>query len=319
MKYKLPILFLILGGSWMLLESTNLLPRLSSFARAPVSEKQEKIGKVEKKSGEEVPSAATPDPQQLVWEAAQQLIQEEVLQANIQQRINLYGQQLVGTGQYRHFGRGDNKRLRLELKLQAAGQLTSLTQVSDGRHLWTRENLSRGTVLSRIDLRRVRTALEQSASGEADKVEPSLQNWVVMGGLPRLLSSLHAQFQFDSVVPSQLSSTPVWEVEGHWKAEVLQRMKQRFAGQGGELPPHLPDSVKLVLGRDKIFPLFPYEVQYLRESGSGQAVPIVTLQLRQVTRRVQMDNSQFEYQRGDQTVIDRTDAFLQQVGLGNGG
>jgi hypothetical protein len=32
-----------------------------------------------------------------------------------------------------------------------------------------------------------------------------------------------------------------------------------------------------------------------------------------------MDNSQFEYRRGDQVVIDRTDAFLQQVGLGTGG
>ena len=45
---------------------------------------------------------------------------------------------------------------------------------------------------------------------------------------------------------------------------------------------------------------------------------MVTLQFRRVTRRVQMDNSQFEYQRGDQVVIDRTDRFLQQVGLGNG-
>ena len=63
---------------------------------------------------------------------------------------------------------------------------------------------------------------------------------------------------------------------------------------------------------------FPYEVQYLRRSGLEEATAMVTLQFRRVTRRVQMDNSQFEYQRGDQVVIDRTDRFLQQVGLGNG-
>jgi hypothetical protein len=314
MKYKLPILFFAVVGGWLLLETNNLLPRLSSLAKSPGGGEEEKRGKPGKKDATSDENAV--DAQHLVWQAAQQLIKEDVLQADIQQQINLYDQQLVGTGQYRHFGKGNNKRLRLELKLQAGGQLTSLTQVSDGRHLWTREAFPGGTVLSRIDLRRVRIALQLASDPEQG---PSPQNWVVLGGLPRLLSSLHAQFQFGQVSSGHLGSTPVWVVEGHWKADVLEKLKNRFPRQDGLLPPHLPDSVRLVLGRGGVFPLFPYEVQYLRESGARVAEPIMTLQLRRVTRRVQMDNSQFEYRRGDQVVIDRTDAFLQQVGLGTGG
>ncbi len=206
--------------------------------------------------------------------------------------------------------------MRLELKLQAGGQLTSLTQVSDGRHLWTREDLSSGTVLSRIDLRRVRIALQLASDVRQESLS---RNWVVLGGLPRLLSSLDAQFQFGKASSGTLGATPVWVVDGHWKSDLLEELRNRFPREAGQLPPHLPDSVRLVLGRDGVFPLFPYEVQYLKKSGGNTGEPIVTLQFRRVTRRVQMDNSQFEYQRGDQVVIDRTDSFLRQVGLGDGG
>ncbi len=314
MKYKLPILIFALGTGWLVMEANNLFPRLSSLAKSPAGEEKEKQGKPEKIEARSDKNSV--DAQLLVWQAAQQLIKEDVLQADIRQRINLYDQQLVGTGQYRHFGKGDNKRLRLELKLQAGGQLTSLTQVSDGRHLWTREDFSSGTVLSRIDLRRVRIALQLASDV---KQEPLSRNWVVLGGLPRLLSSLHSQFQFNKASSGQLGTTPVWVVDGHWKSDLLEELKNRFPREAGHLPPHLPDSVRLVLGRDGVFPLFPYEVQYLKKSGGNDGEPIVTLQFRRVTRRVQMDNSQFEYQRGDQVVIDRTDTFLRQVGLGNGG
>ena len=314
MKYKLPILVFALVTGWLVMETNNLFPRLSSLAKSPADAEQGKQGKPEKI---EATSDQNPvDAQQLVRQAAQRLIKEDVLQADIRQRINLYDQQLVGTGQYRHFGKGENKRLRLELKLQAGGQLTSLTQVSDGRHLWTREDLSSGTVLSRIDLRRVRIALQLASDVKQESLS---RNWVVLGGLPRLLSSLDAQFQFGKASSGTLGATPVWVVDGHWKSDLLEELRNRFPREAGQLPPHLPDSVRLVLGRDGVFPLFPYEVQYLKKSGSNAGEPIVTLQFRRVTRRVQMDNSQFEYQRGDQVVIDRTDSFLRQVGLGDGG
>jgi len=314
MKYKLPILIFALVTGWLVMEANNLFPRLSSLAKSPAGAEEEKQGKPEKI---EATSDQNPvNAQQLVRQAAQRLIKEDVLQADIRQRINLYDQQLVGTGQYRHFGKGENKRLRLELKLQAGGQLTSLTQVSDGRHLWTREDLSSGTVLSRIDLRRVRIALQLASDVRQESLS---RNWVVLGGLPRLLSSLDAQFQFGKASSGTLGATPVWVVDGHWKSDLLEELRNRFPREAGQLPPHLPDSVRLVLGRDGVFPLFPYEVQYLKKSGGNAGEPIVTLQFRRVTRRVQMDNSQFEYQRGDQVVIDRTDSFLRQVGLGDGG
>ena len=311
MKYKLPIVIVAAASLLAVFTSDRLGPRVTSFARLPDASAESGSA-----AGQGVVNKDA-DGQQLVQQATAQLVKEEVLQANIQQQVSLYGQQLLGTGQYRHFGVGANKRLRLELKLQAAGELTSLTQVSDGRHLWTREDFPSGTTLSRIDLRRVRQATEQRQP-DADAAQSG--SWMVLGGLPRLLASLEAQFQFASVSESSLGNTPVWVIVGTWKPQQLAELQTRFKRPAGVLPEHLPDAVRLVLGRDKVFPLFPYEIQYLKRSGTDrkgrELIPMVTIQLRKVTRRVQMEASQFEYQRGDQVVIDRTDKFLSQVGLG---
>ena len=86
MKYKLPILFFAMLTAWLFLETRNLLPRLSSFARPPAGEQEEKRGKTGKDATEKEPDAV--DPQQLVWQAGQNLIKEDVLQADIQQQIN---------------------------------------------------------------------------------------------------------------------------------------------------------------------------------------------------------------------------------------
>jgi len=39
---------------------------------------------------------------------------------------------------------------------------------------------------------------------------------------------------------------------------------------------------------------------------------LVTLQFYDYTRKVAMNRSQFDYQRGDQIIIDRTQAFLEK-------
>jgi len=39
---------------------------------------------------------------------------------------------------------------------------------------------------------------------------------------------------------------------------------------------------------------------------------LVTLQFYDLTRKVEMTESQFDYQRGDQVIVDRTQSFLEK-------
>ena len=83
------------------------------------------------------------------------------------------------------------------------------------------------------------------------------------------------------------------------------------------MPVHVPRHVQLVLGRDSEIPLFPYRIRFLRSgvttAEGKEEVPMVTLEFHQVTRPTFFNLSMFEYKRGDQVVIDRTDTFLKQL------
>jgi hypothetical protein len=283
-------------------------------------------------SGATAAAAPAPDGQQLMAQAARELIQQPALEAKIRQRIDLFGHQLVGSGSYQQLGDGPEKLLRLELKLQVANQVTSLQQVSDGRFLWIRRDLPEKTTLSRIDLKQVRDAIR--TSGQTPALDPG-GNWMALGGLPRLLHGLNENFSFaEPPRPNQVGQVPVWVLRGQWKPERLAALlpNQRadiLAGKPPrleELPPRLPDSVVVTLGRDDVLPLFPYRIEYLRQDGAGQgssAGPpgiaatrsLVTMELFEVRRRADLDPRQFDYKPGDQEVADHTELYLKSLGL----
>ena len=281
-------------------------------------------------------NACLADGQSLVAEAARQLLQQRALEAKIRQRVNLFGQQLVGAGIYRQLFEGPEKRLRLELKLQTAGQVASVQQVSDGRFLYVRRDWPEQKSLSRVDLRRIR---EAARDAQPPPFIDSATVWMALGGLPKLLHSLDANFQFGEPSPDMIGPQPVWVLGGVWKTEKLVQLlpDQRadiLAGRPPRLerlPAHLPDSVVVVLGRDDLIPLFPYRISYLRRAGidgadgdvrdvatTGHDDPagsILTVELFDVGGGVAMDPRQFNYEAGEQEVVDQTDLFLQRLGL----
>jgi len=244
----------------------------------------------------------------------------------VRHKINLFDQQLVGTGHYSQFGEGPIKRLRLELKTQVGKTTTSITQVCDGRHLWLRENFPDSVQLSRIDVRQVRTRLEQLQQQRVNKSDQTYQptiapvDWganIAMGGLPRVLAAMEDSFNFTVVRRATFEEVPVWVILGQWKPEVRDKIQTRFRVRRGNLMTHMPNAVRIVLGRDEQFQYFPREIQYLRvvEGATEEfvtATALVTLQFYDYTRKVAMNRSQFDYQRGDQIIIDRTQAFLEK-------
>jgi hypothetical protein len=262
--------------------------------------------------------------EKLLRSAVQAVTAESNLQASVRHKINLFDRQLVGTGHYSQFGKGPIKRLRLELKTQVGKATTSITQVGDGRHLWLRENFPDSVQLSRIDVRQVRTRLEQLQ--RTDKSNPSdlaitpQLDWganIAMGGLPRVLAAVEDSFNFSVVRHATFEDVPVWVISGQWKPEVRDEIQSRFRVRRGNLMTHIPNAVRIVLGRDDQFQYFPREIKYLRvvEGVTGEfvmATALVTLQFYDYTRKVAMNRSQFDYQRGDQIIVDRTQAFLEK-------
>lgn len=264
-------------------------------------------------------------PGNLVAEAARELLRQPSLEAKIRHRVDLFGHELVGVGLYQQLGEGTDQLRKLELKLQAGNRAMTVQQVCAGRFLWTRQEMPDKTSLTRIDLRKVREAL--AVAGRAPSFNPAA-NWMAIGGLPKLLFELSENFTFAAPRESQIGEIPVWVVNGQWKPDRLAILlpEQRdaiLAGQPAKLSklaPHLPDGVQLTLGRDNLFPLFPYRIEYLRgrnddrtAADTEDARPIVTMELYELRRRDDLDRRNFTYEPGDQEVIDQTDAFLRTL------
>ena len=176
MKYKLPIL--TAGFSCCLLAVYGLLaPRdLHLLSLETPADSQQGVSKGAALGKGQGGSAASQPPhgQWLVGRAVRELVKQESLQAEIRQQVDLYGHHLVGVGRYRQFFVAGEQRLRLELKLQLGEQVSTLTQVTDGRHFWTRLDMPEETTLSRIDLRRVKEQVWQRTSPRQTNVlEPT--------------------------------------------------------------------------------------------------------------------------------------------------
>lgn len=284
-------------------------------------------------------AAAEMGGQELVSEAAQRVFRLRSLDAKLRQRIDLFGHQLNGKGTYKQQGLGDIKLLRLELILQAADRITSLQQVCDGRFLWVWRDSPFEKSLTRTDLKEVRRAIE----AQPDVAPAGLANqWMALGGLPKLLQGLNNSYDFGPARPDQLYTAPVWVITGKIKKELLASLfpNQRDQILGGQmpnlaaLPPQWPDRVVVKLGRDNALPLFPYSIEFQRtrpskangkEGGEGrggeppaedEVTSIVTIELFEVQVGVEIDPLEFRYTPGNQEVLDDTQRFLQNLGLG---
>ncbi len=269
-----------------------------------------------------------PAGQDLLAQGAQRLYRQPALSAKIRQRVRIFGQELVGSGAYLQMGDVPEKMLRLELKLQLAGQVSTLQQVSNGAELWTRRQVLDAKTLSYVDLQRVRREL---AVAREKRPLDLTADWMVLGGLPALLTGLEESFRFGAAQPAQFNQMAVWVIEGAWKpaelAKFLPNQKAAIlAGQPADtrsLPPEVPERVQVVLGMED---LFPYQIEFRRhkrdEPGKGDAAgqgslwePMLTMELYEVQFGAQLDPLQFQYKPGTQEVADHTDVYLRKFGL----
>jgi len=263
--------------------------------------------------------------QALVADAAQKLSVQPRLEARIRQRINLFGQELTGPGYYAQFGAGSGK-FRLQLKLSIDGKPVIFQQICDGRFLYIEKHLPERKSLTFIDFDRVHDAIETTY----DSTRAMSPTILAPGGLSHLLRDLEQNFQFGDPLPSEIGNgkIPVWTVRGLWKREKLVQMlpEQSADIESGkpahlnELAPHLPHSVVVTLGRDEVFPLFPYRIIYRKHivknvsgKSSLKTQPILILEMFNVRQRADMQSSEFDYKPDDEELVDGTAAFIEKL------
>ncbi len=286
--------------------------------------------------GHAVAAQQAPGGQQLVQAAARLVQQQPPLEADIWQQIDVFGEEVIGSGNYRQFGRG-TKMIRLYLSFAVEGKpFSSLLQISDGeRFLYTRQDGPKEKTLRFVNLERVEQAIAESETPPDPSVSANLS---AHGGLPKLLIQLDENFDFGEPRLQSLGDPkiPVWIMRGKWKREKLAKLipGQKDAILAGRPPimlplgPQVPHEVELTLGRDMPFRGFPYQIVFLREETHrnrlGSAVsrdmqPFMTLKFFKVRHRTDLTAEHFQYDPDDEDddfeLIDETAGYLKRIGL----
>lgn len=248
------------------------------------------------------------EPRQLMEQAIDRLSRYQSISARLRQRIDLFGQQLVGSGTYEQ-GPPRAYQLRMELTVPMGGRMTSYQQISDGRTLWLVEQVLEEPAVRRVDLARVVSAWEASPRS----LMPSrLPDMLVVGGLPKMLRAINDWCQFTAAQPHQLSGLPVWVVRGRLDPKRLAHIEE----DSMTAPRPIPDEVVVVLGQQD---LFPYRFEYRRvrpaEKSSPHGALMVALELFDVRTGVSFDPQRFRYSPGSAPTADVTLEMIQRLGL----
>jgi len=272
-------------------------------------------------------ATSRPPAQQILERAISRLEAHRAIAARTRQEVDLYGKRLVGAGEYLEQRGPQGRMFRLELKIQLDSDPSTLLQVSDGRYLWRSESYRGKGTAERIDLARVAQAMEgQGGIPEAGKIGA----WPGLGGLPKLLRTLHQRFEFvvaDQATLPDRDRTPVIRLRGDCVA--LRSAGNLSAGSTGaaagkppgpdKLPAHLPHYVVLFLGKDD---LFPFRIEYRRRDPKPSArleapvdQTIASMDLFEVTLNVPVSRTRFFYNPGNLEYSDQTDRFLTQLGV----
>ena len=255
------------------------------------------------------------------------------INANIHQRIHLYGQELVAAGFFVQ-GPPEKNLFALDLNLKIDGQDSYCQQRCDGKFYWLQKFEDGIPKLTRVDLKRVDAA--RTAHGHVKTVGLAKEQrrggkdnppMLGLGGMAYLLDQLAACCVFPKVEGRRLptrEATPVLVLEGGWQRDRLLRWlpeQADAASQGRELdlsklPPALPDRIVVFLGRDDLFPRrIEYNVSESRGLPSDELETLVQIHFDEVQFDVAVEPGRFTFEGGVVPAIDDTDNYLLRAGL----
>lgn len=304
-------------------------------------------------AAEAAPSAQAARGDELLVQAVNQLEQRASVTARFLYHVAIGGEDLDGSLSYWQQGRGEDLKVRLEVRL--VGLDAQLLHVCNSRFIWNDRKLPTGRTVTRIDLRQLR-ADPSLAGGNLNEIKPGQANWSPLqselitytGGLPSLLNGLSESFRFmaPQAIQFQLNrpadaepvKVPVFGVVGQWKPEKLAAQVAKTQDNSGAVTQHAPDLRKLatknlperlplevlILLRQE--DLFPYRIEYRRLEtpnsidNAGPPIPyqlsvhpMVVLQLDSATFDAPIASGQFDYAPGDADFDDQTTVILERL------
>jgi hypothetical protein len=102
--------------------------------------------------------------------------------ARIRHRIDLFGKQMVGDGEYLEQRRSGGPAVRLELRIQMGDQTSTLLQVCDGQYYWVHRKLLDRETLSRTDAVRAASALAEAQEAVTPRPHARCRAWAAFPG-----------------------------------------------------------------------------------------------------------------------------------------
>jgi hypothetical protein len=225
------------------------------------------------------------------------------IRARIVERVAISGRRFRLEGSYLQ---GTDLRLKLDLKVISEGAQGrvegALLEVCNGTILWASYQVGQQTRITRRDVSQILNASKTNGQINFSTVELGL------GGLPALLASLDRWMRFDSVTQQQINGKTFTVLTGAWKEDCKKELLTKMSKQ--HLPEHVPDSVRIYLEPDL---LFPRRIAFLKHRGS-QTEALVELDLLDIVINGPLDEHQFEYAPPDGArPVDVTTEYVQQL------
>jgi hypothetical protein len=184
------------------------------------------------------------------------------------------------TGSYASAGL--RTRLSFTVKLNS-GATGSLLEICDGERLWSVTDIPKSKRVTRRDVRQILAAAEQART----QPDRALAADLALGGVPALLASLQRSMQFDGLKEESVDGRSLVIVQGRWNEEWRQKLG------GDQLPPHVPDLVRVYFASEA---LFPERIVYLKKADDKNYYrPLVDLQFRKVVLDAPLDDKLFEF------------------------
>lgn len=265
--------------------------------------------------------------------ARKALAGHKTISAVIRQRMHLYEQELVGSGEFMQ-GPPEKNLLHFDLRLKVGQQDSYFQERCDGQFYWLQKFEDGLPRLTRVDVKRVVAARADAARvrpGGLEKValpaEAGMGGMLGLGGVASLLDQLAEWCVFPRVAQGKLptkGALPVIVLEGGWRPERLLHWLPDQAdavSQGkpidlNKLPPMLPDRVVVFLGRDDLFPRrIEYSASDSRNIARGETEPLVQLHFEDVRFDEPVDSRYFTFSGGVVPPVDDTDGYLLRNGI----
>ncbi len=262
------------------------------------------------------------------------MARHQSVSGRVRYRVDLFGHQLVGEGQYLQQGQGDDLKLSLGLKTVVGERIVLFQQTCDAKYLWQYQDWGDRPVgepaqklqITRIDVVRVRQAIANHAIQPIAPSANGAASDLMFGGLSKLIEGLKRSFTYSRVDADHLDALPVWVATGSWRPEALTGISKELADQAAngqpldlrKLPAQVPESIRAWIGQEDFF---PYRIEYLRRATKpgragegGELLPIVTVEFYELQMDLPMpiDSTNFVCQPGSADVLDATQSFIKQ-------